>query len=223
MEPPLPPKRRLPGRRNASMSLADWLTSARLLLVVVLWPVALAGAGLLVGLGLIAAGVTDALDGYVARRTGRQSLRGAHLDAVADIALMLSGAAWLELLHPQIAADNGPILAATGILYGLSQLAGGVDPRQVSGKVAGGLLYLFALFTLLTGMDEAPLLDAALLALAVASLETIFKATRTIHATDRASKTRSQAPQALKGVSRSTAAAASMVTSATPSASDTRP
>jgi cardiolipin synthase (CMP-forming) len=205
------------------MSAADWLTSARLLLVVVLWPVALTGAGLLVGLGLIAAGLTDALDGYVARRTGRQSLRGARLDAVADIALMLSGGAWLQLLHPQIAADSWPILVATGILYGLSLLAGGADPRQVSGKIAGGLLYLFALFTLLTGVYEASLLDAALLALAVSSLETIFKATRAIHARDSLSKTRSQAPQALKGVSRSTAAAASMVTSATPSASDTRP
>ena len=219
----MPPKRRLPGRGNEAVSAADWLTSARVLLVVVLWPVALAGAGLLVGLGLIAAGLTDALDGYVARRTGRQSLRGARLDAVADIALMVSAAAWLELLHPQIAAESWPILAATGILYGLSLLAGGADPRQVSGKVAGGLLYLFALFTLLTDMYEAVLLDAALLALAVSSLETIFKATTTIHAMDRASRARSQAPQALKRVSRSTAAAASIATSATPSASDARP
>src|SRR5689334_21476078 len=192
MEPPLPPKRRRAGRRNASMSLADWLTSARLLLVVVLWPLALGGAGVLVGLGLVAAGLTDALDGYVARRTGRQSVRGARLDAVADIALMLSGAAWLELLHPQIAAESWPILVATAILYGLSLLAGSVDRKQVSGKVAGGLRYLFALFTLLTGIYEAPLLDAALLALAVSSLETIFKATRTIHARDRASKILSQ-------------------------------
>lgn len=219
----MPPKRRLPVRRNEAMSAADWLTSARLLLVVLLWPVAVAGAGVLVGLGLIAAGLTDALDGYVARRSGRQSTRGARLDAVADIAVMLSAAAWLELLHPQIAAESWPILTVTAVLYAASLGAGGVDPRQASGKVAGGLLYLFALLTLLTGEYEALLLAAALVALAVSSLETIFKATTTIHATARASRTRSHAPQALKGVSRSTAPLASVVTSPTPSATDTRP
>jgi len=205
------------------MSLADWLTSARVLIVIVLWPVAVAGAGVLVGLGVIAAGLTDVLDGNVARRTGLQSARGARLDAVADIALMISAAAWLELLHPQIAAEGWPIMAATGVLYGLSLLAGGVDSRQLSGQVAGGLLYVFALFTLLTGLYEALLLDVALLALAVSSLETIFKATTTIHASARDSRTRSQAPQALKGVSRSTAPLASIVTSPTPSATDSRP
>jgi len=205
------------------MSAADRLTSGRVFLVIVLWPVAVAGAGVLVGLGLIAAGLTDVLDGHVARRTGQQSARGARLDAVADIALMLSAAAWLELLHPEIAAESWPIMAATGVLYGPSLLAGGVDSRQLSGKVAGGLLYVFALFTLLTGLYEALLLDAALLALAVSSLETIFKAATTIHARARDSRTRSHAPQALKGVSRSTAPLASIVTSPTPSATDTRP
>ena len=216
----------MPGRRNGAISGADWLTFARVLLVVVLWPVAVAGAGLLVGLGLIAAGLTDALDGHVARRTGRQSVRGARLDAVADIALMLSAAVWLDLLHPLIAIENRPLLVVTAVLYVASSIAGViafrrlVDPRQVSAKVAGGLLYLFAL---LTGVYEALLLDAALVALAVSSLEAIFEATTTIHARARSSRIRSQAPQALKGVSRSTAAAASIATSAAPSATDIRP
>jgi len=211
------------------MSAADRLTSARLLLVVVLWPVALSGAGVLVGLGLIAAGLTDALDGYLARRSGRHSVRGARLDGVADIALMLSAAVWLDLLHPLIAVENGPLLVVTAVLYVASSIAGViafrrlVDPGQVPAKVAGGLLYLFALFTLLPGVYEALLLDAALVALAVSSLETIFKATTTIHARATSSRIRSHAPQALKGLSRSTAAAASIATSAIPSASDTRP
>ncbi len=211
------------------MSAADWLTLTRVLLVVVLWPVAVAGAGVLVGLGLIAAGLTDALDGYVARRTGRQSVRGARLDAVADIALMFSAAVWLELLHPLIAVESGRLLVVTAVLYVASSIASViafrrmVDPRQVAAKVAGGLLYLFGLFTLLTGAYEALLLEAALLALAVSSLETIFKATTTIHARASDSRIRSQAPQELKGVSRSTAAAASITASATPSATDIRP
>jgi phosphatidylglycerophosphate synthase len=196
--------------------VADWLTLARLVLVVVLWPVAIAGQGQIVGVGLIAAGVTDALDGHLARRTGSHSARGARLDAVADIALMLSAAAWLELLHPQIAAENWPILAVTAGVYGLSLLAGGVDPKQVSGKVAGGLLYLFALFTLLTGVYEALLLDIALVALAVSCLQTIFTAMTTIHETPRPSSTRSHAPQAANGVKTSTPAADSIATSATP-------
>jgi len=196
--------------------VADLLSFARLAIVVILWPVALAGHRQIVGLGLIAAGVTDALDGYAARRAGKVTARGARLDKLADTVAMLSAAAWLGILFPQITLDSWPLIALAVILYAGSIAAGGTDPKQPSGKAAGGLLYLFALYTLLTGVYEALLLDAALLALAVSSLQTIFIATRTIHAMARESSARSHAPQAAKGVNTSTPAAASIPISATP-------
>ena len=89
------------------MSAADWISAARLLLVPVLWPLAVTGHGRLVGFGLLVAGVTDFLDGQVARRSGRVSRHGARLDAIADSLLLVSTAAWLQVLHPEIVRDAG--------------------------------------------------------------------------------------------------------------------
>src|SRR5438046_522053 len=164
------------------MSIADWLSAARLILVALLWPVAFTGHGQVLAVGLIVAGLTDALDGYAARRLQQASSRGARLDAVADLVVMVSAAAWLGRLHPEVVTDDAPLLIAIGLLYtvsiGASWLAFGrlVDPRQLSSKVAGGLLYLFALVTLLTGGVAAPLLMLAVVALAFECMETIARA-----------------------------------------------
>ena len=211
------------------MSVADYLTLLRLLLVPFIWLLALQGQGRLVGLGLIAAGVTDALDGYLARRLGQVSTRGARLDAIADIVLLVSAAAWLQLQHPQIAREEGATLAvaatayASGLMAGLLAFRRVVDPRQLSSKIAGGALYAFALFTLLTGDYEPLLLRLALLALVVSSIESIVTAIRTIQASGIARSSRSQAPQASNDVASRTSPLTSIVTSATPTASDTGP
>src|SRR5438552_1085435 len=169
------------------MSAADWISAARLLLVPVLWPLAVTGHGRLVGFGLLVAGVTDFLDGQVARRSGRVSRHGARLDAIADSLLLVSTAAWLQVLHPEIVRDAGTLLAATAAVYGASIAAGMiafrrlVDPKQLSAKLAGGLLYAFALVTLLTGAYEPLLLRVAALALAISSVEGLVAAIKTIH------------------------------------------
>src|SRR5436190_20064732 len=128
------------------MPAADYLSFLRLLLVPLIWLVALQGQSRLVGVGLIAAGVTDALDGYLARRLGQVSTRGARLDAIADIVLLVSAAAWLQLLRPDIARDDGPLLLVAAGLYACGVAADlvafrrAVDPRQLSSKIAGGAL-----------------------------------------------------------------------------------
>src|SRR5438128_10203199 len=99
------------------MPAADYLSFLRLLLVPLIWLVALQGQSRLVGVGLIAAGVTDAMDGYLARRLGQVSTSGARLDAIADIVLLVAAAAWLQLLHPDVVRDDGALLAATPALY----------------------------------------------------------------------------------------------------------
>ncbi len=210
------------------MSGADWISAARLLLVPVLWPVALTGDGRLVGFGLLVAGLTDFLDGQVARRSGRESRHGARLDAIADSALLISAAAWLQILHPEILRANVPLLAVTAAIYvgsigaGVVAFRRMVDPKQLSAKVAGGLLYAFALITLLTGSYEPLLLTVAALALAVSSAEGIVAAIRTIHERASASRTRCQAPQALKDVAFSMGAESSNPASAAPAANEIR-
>ena len=203
------------------MTVPDWISATRLGLVVLLWPAAIAGQGRLVGIGLVLAAVSDVVDGYLARRMGCVSTRGARLDAVADSALMLSAGAWLAILHPTLLGDNAPVLAA-GALYAASTaasyLAFGrlVDPRQMSAKVAGALLYGFALVTFLTGSYEPVLLRIALLALAVSCVEGFMKAIRTIQVSAIASKPRSHKPHASNGVMTNTAAATSIASSAKP-------
>jgi len=210
------------------MPAADWISAARLLLVPVLWPLALTGHGRLVGVGLLVAGVTDFLDGQVARRSGRESRHGARLDAIADGALLISAAAWLQLLHPEMLRNEGSLLGLAAIIYCASVAAGlvafrrMVDPKQLSAKVAGGVLYAFALITLLTGAYEPLLLTVAALALVVSSAEGIVAAIRTIHERARASTTRCQTPQALKDVAFSMGAESSNAASATPAANEIR-
>src|SRR5437870_12310189 len=99
------------------MPAADYLSFLRLLLVPLIWLVARQGQSRLARVGLIAAGVTDAMDGYLARRLGQVSTSGAPLDAIADIVLLVSAAAWLQLLHPDIVGDHGALLATTAALY----------------------------------------------------------------------------------------------------------
>jgi cardiolipin synthase (CMP-forming) len=158
--------------------VADVLTGLRLLLLPVLWLAALLGQGRLVGAGLIVAGATDFLDGYLARRLGQATAAGARLDSIADNLLLLSAAVWIELLHPEIARENTFLIAATIALYLASTTAGLVKHRLgnlhlYSSKVAGAFLYTFALVTLLTGGYEPLLLTLAAVALMVSSAETL--------------------------------------------------
>lgn len=205
------------------MSAADWLTASRLLLIPLVWPLALTNQGRLVGCGLILAGATDYLDGYLARRTGRSTAHGARLDAIADSMLLVSAAAWLVILFPAVLRDSGGLLAAAAGVYLIGIVMPGrlADPRQLSSKVAGALLYGFAVFTFISGVYVPVLLTLATFALLVSSVESIAR--KTIQLKGRASKPRSQAPQALNDVVSSASPITSIPSSATPIASEIRP
>ncbi len=151
----------------------------RLLLIPILWGMAILGNGRWVGIGLVIAGATDFLDGYLARRLGQQSAPGAKLDSLADSLLLLSAALWMEILHPEILRENTFLVAATLGMYLASVSAGLVKFRQLgnlhlySSKVAGGLLYSFAVITLLAGVYMPVLLWLAAIAFLVSSAETL--------------------------------------------------
>ena len=214
------------------MSLADSVSVLRLLLVGAMWPLALNGEGRLVGIGVLLCGLTDILDGRLARLSGTESRHGARLDALADTALLISVLGWMAILHPSLVTDDAGILVVTGAIYAgsvassLAVFRRFVDPRQVSAKIAGGLLYAFALFTLLSGVYVPLLLTIAAGALAIASLESIIRAltdSRTIQPIGMASMPRSQAPHAPNEVPSSTSASPSIAISAAPTATDIRP
>jgi phosphatidylglycerophosphate synthase len=216
-----------------------------------LWSAAVLGNGRVVGLGLLVAGATDFLDGYIARRLKQESARGARLDSLADNILLISAAVWIELLHPEILRDNLGLIAATAGLYLGSLVAGLIKLRRLgnlhlySSKVAGGLLYSFALITFVSGVYEPPLLWLAAAAFMVSSTETLLaqvllaavdenigsillarrrrEERMTVHVMGSARKQRSQAPHSANAVGSSASAARSVPTSATPNTNEIRP
>lgn len=217
--------------------MADFLSIARFVLApVILWA-AFLGQSRWVGFGLILAGLTDFFDGYVARRYAQASAHGASLDATADLVLLLSAAACLEILHPEILEQRAFLVAATATVFGGACAFSLVRSRRLpsfrlfSSKVAGGLLYLFAVDTFLANAFEPVLLVLAAGALIVSSLESVLvqlsfpkrAETMTSQATGSASRQRSHPPHAEKEVGSSARAITSSVTSPPPIASDIRP
>lgn len=203
---------------------ADAITWLRVLLLPVIWWHALLGHGRLVGAGLILAGLTDFLDGMMARRLGQASPAGARLDLIADTLLLLSATAWIGVLHPEIVRNNTGLVAGAfsiylvSVAFGLLKFGRLPNLHLYSSKVAGGLVYAFAVMTLLTGSYDRLLLGLAVTAFIVSCAETVAgqvlfspvdarmgsvllvrrrrAETRTVHASARARKQRSQAPTA---------------------------
>jgi phosphatidylglycerophosphate synthase len=231
--------------------VADGLTGLRLLLIPGLWLAAVVGNGRVVGIGLLVAGATDFLDGYLARRLKQESARGARLDALADNLLLISAAAWIQLLHPEILADNRAPITATACLYVGALSVGLVRFRRLgnlhlySSKAAGGLLYSFGVITLVTGAYDPPLLWLAAAAFALSSAETLVahvllsavdenvgsilvarrrrEARMTIQAMGSARNERSQAPHPANAVGSNASATSRAPTSATPKTNEMRP
>lgn len=70
------------------MNIPNMLTLARLIAVpVVVWLIA-TGRFQIAFWGFLAAGLTDAIDGYLARRLNQRTRLGAYLDAIADKVLL---------------------------------------------------------------------------------------------------------------------------------------
>ncbi len=137
-------------------TIPNQLTAVRLVLIPVMWFSAFARAPLWIGVGLIVALISDALDGYLARRLNMVSEFGARLDSLADLILTLSAVLWILMLRPEVIADNLAVLAIAAILY-LTALGVGwikfgplADLSLYSAKLAGLTEYLFLIHTFLT-------------------------------------------------------------------------
>jgi cardiolipin synthase len=84
------------------MGLANWLTIARILLVPVL-VICLVYNRALLALGtFVVAGVTDMMDGYIARTRGTKTRLGAFLDPLADKLLLTASFVTLTYKFPKI-------------------------------------------------------------------------------------------------------------------------
>lgn len=163
-------------------SPADHLTAFRLLALPALWALALTGHGVALGIGLALAGLTDVLDGPVARRTGRSTRFGSQLDSIADLLLMGSTVAWMALLRPAFLVENaiallvwaGIGIAALVVLWVRFGRFG--DLHLYSAKAAGVVGYVFAVWLFIFG-DYSPAFWALTIGLGIlAASETLLAA-----------------------------------------------
>ena len=121
----------------------------------------------------IAAGLSDMLDGFVARKTDTVSKLGARLDTIADFVLVvvclikllpiLSLPAWLYSWIGIIA-----LIKVVNIISGFAVQKRFVTVHSVMNKVAGALLFLFPLT-----IPAVPLKYSAVVVCAVATFAAI--------------------------------------------------
>ncbi len=80
-----------PRQAGIALSIPNLITLGRILLVpIVVWAIATPGAMWIAFVLFLAAGVSDAVDGYLAKRFGMTTELGAYLDPLADKALIVS-------------------------------------------------------------------------------------------------------------------------------------
>lgn len=84
------------------MGLANWLTIVRILLIPVFVTLLVYNRVLLAFSTFVLAGVTDTLDGYIARTRGTKTRLGAFLDPLADKLLLTASFVTLTYKYPRV-------------------------------------------------------------------------------------------------------------------------
>lgn len=152
------------------------LTAGRIVLTIAIYPLVMLehiDAALVL---YLLAGITDVLDGWLARRWKAASKQGAVLDSIADYALYLSIPVWLYLVTPDaIDTFKAPLsmIAAGTVLLFIVKLARGAVFRHLRSAKVAGMLTFIAGFSLLSGFPFAWPVWLAACAIVVAELEEI--------------------------------------------------
>ena len=157
---------RLRVKMGGKMGMANALSVLRIILsVALLAPPALSPAFLVL---YAAAGLTDMLDGFVARQTKTESELGAKLDSIADLTLAVI---CLARILPTVAAPAWlwawvtfiAVVKVANVVSGLVMGERLVMPHTVVNKVAGFVAFL-VLFAIPTFGVVAPSIPACVVA-----------------------------------------------------------
>jgi CDP-diacylglycerol--glycerol-3-phosphate 3-phosphatidyltransferase len=151
------------------MTLANWLTILRMILVLPYAAFALSGMPVLAAIVFAAAAATDLLDGFVARSRQEVTTLGAVLDPIAD--KMLTITAFLVLAHLG-RLDDGLVVAAflitmrelwiSGLREGLTEEGAELPVSNLAKIKTGVQLLALLVLTLSGGIIGAVLLWVAL-------------------------------------------------------------
>jgi phosphatidylglycerophosphate synthase len=161
-------------------SLANRVTLLRLGAIPVLWVIALAGHGRVLGVGLALAAGTDLLDGWLARRRGEASRMGSRVDSVADHLLTASTAVWIWLLHPEVYRRHGLLLAGWAVVVlaamavALVRFRRPIDLHLQSARTGVFAAYAFCVFLFVAGGHPAWLFYGVWALMMVGAVETLL-------------------------------------------------
>ena len=141
-------------------TIPNQLATLRILLVPLLWIPAANGSSYYVGAGLVVAGITDFLDGWLARQLNQATEVGARLDTWADNLVVLSSVVWIFMLQPEIFLDNAALSLFAFTLYvaflfvGWLKFGRFANLHLYSAKVAAATGYLFLVHAFLAGYSH---------------------------------------------------------------------
>jgi len=138
--------------------ISNQITLVRLSLLPFMWFLILKNYPLYyVGILLIICGVTDVLDGYLARKLNQVTELGSRMDSWADNLLFISAILWTALRMSEIFTENLFLMFTALGFYGSFLLVGAVKFHRFANlhlylsKVATLLAYLFLVHAFLTG------------------------------------------------------------------------
>jgi cardiolipin synthase (CMP-forming) len=160
--------------------IPNQITAVRFILIPVMWILALGGFSGYLGIGLIICLVSDALDGYLARRLKQSSEFGAKFDSLADNLLIPSALLWLLVIKPT-ALQEHPVMSVLAVATYLSSLTvGWIKFKQFGNlhlylsKVSGLAQYIFIIHTFISRQYNPWLFYLTISLFFLSSLETLL-------------------------------------------------
>lgn len=141
------------------MHIPNTLSYSRVVLAAIGWIFALLGNSVALGVILLLSGLTDTLDGVIARRMGLASPEGARIDSFADAIMLASALVWVFLVTPLfteqrlilILAITAQVLAYVVALFKLRRLA---SLHLRSSKIMAVVAYVFIVHALFMGYNS---------------------------------------------------------------------
>ena len=164
-------------------SIPNLLTSAPLLTLPILMGFALAGYNRIVGAGLLFAWLSDALDGFLARKLDAESAWGSQLDSLSDSLMFVSALVWVVLLRPEFVVAHAPVLVfwvGIGVAnYSVSWIRFRrlVDVHLLSAKAANFLGFLFGAYLIAFGVESPVVTYVVIGVCLLAAIETFLVVT----------------------------------------------
>lgn len=161
-------------------SIPNLLTGLRLAVLPVLWVFAVLGRPGIVGAGLLLAWLTDALDGFLARRLGAVTTWGSRLDSIADLCLFVSALAWVTMLRPEFLHEHAVALGIWLVLGAAAYMVGWLRFRRVadlhlySAKAANFLGFFFVTYLITFGTYSRWAFYGVIGVCILAAAETLF-------------------------------------------------